>query len=208
MSERHRQHVMKHGEHNNTTPPANPARVISASTKDVLDEQEPATGEEKSVKGAFERLKAGLRAYAAATGCTTMTKSVPASDYDADAACSDIRSMQKTTAPRKSITTVLANAAAHMTKSLALPTGTSLVAGYGTDSSDLTGGSALRQQSLQKKCVYSGDQLLKAGEQALRDGKITAGEAYHLSSAVTMGKHPGDDIGAKLKDYLPQPKAQ
>lgn len=37
MAEHHYQHVMRHMQHNKTTPPANPIKVIGAGSPDVLD---------------------------------------------------------------------------------------------------------------------------------------------------------------------------
>ncbi|CAE6714276.1 hypothetical protein [Paraburkholderia haematera] len=74
---------------------------------------------------------------------------------------------------------------------------TSLEATYNSDSATLTGGDALRTQSLQKRKPTNGE-LLKAASNALNAGKITAAEAMHLEYACNMGKDPDEAIIGKL----------
>jgi hypothetical protein len=229
---------------NNRTPTMKPHKVIGAAATHILQEDGNAiiTRKGKNVKGAFDRLKAGLRAYEReqkhAEMAKALVKMAPTSEVTAckpefmDQAALMAKpkaipvTKTKSATLAKSVDSTMARAAANLgvkaaastsilktlnnarsiLKSMGFeaPTGASLVDDGSSDSADLTGGSALRNPSLARSRVYSDNELLKAGECALRDGKITVGEAYHLSSAVNIGKHPGNDAIAKLLDYLPK----
>ena len=65
----------------------------------------------------------------------------------------------------------------------------SLEAGYGTDSATLTGGSAIRKQSLPTKPVakpLSADELLKAASTLLHHGRIDTQTAARVQSEVNL----------------------
>jgi hypothetical protein len=92
------------------------------------------------------------------------------------------------------------------------PTGaTSLEAGYATDSDGMTGGDALRKQSLPKKVFVkmkpvplTGDQITKAASAALSVGAITGAEANTIATHVALnrGKHCSSELLAKIKGHV------
>jgi hypothetical protein len=92
------------------------------------------------------------------------------------------------------------------------PTGaTSLEAGYATDSDGMTGGEALRKQSLPKKVFVkmeptplTSDQITKAASAALTAGAITGAEANTIATHVALngGKHCSPELLAKIKGHV------
>jgi hypothetical protein len=80
------------------------------------------------------------------------------------------------------------------------PAGTSsLEATYNSDSATMTGGDAVRRQSLAgAKKKRSPDQIRKAAAQALREGRITGAEAIHCEMAANAGKEPRDGLMGKI----------
>jgi len=207
MSEKHRQHVMAHVAKNHTTPPSNPQRTIANSTRDALDEPTPEERElvkrrlvEKSkgkVKGAFNRL---LDSLGNAMQGGDMSKSLPAAeplraetirmnDFDQGAIIHSLKAGRVST-PKS------------MAKSLGLE------AGYGTDSATLTGGDAMRAQSLDKRVQSTvvpiivkkptKEQLLAKGMKALKDGRITGAESMNYEYCVNMGRAVEPELMLKV----------
>lgn len=81
------------------------------------------------------------------------------------------------------------------------PVGTSsLEASYDTNAVGKTGGAAIQRQSLDKKRVYTRDQVLAKASDALAKGKITAAQAQHINTHCAMGHDVPDDL-LKALDY-------
>ncbi|MEX3982811.1 hypothetical protein AB4Y45_27945 [Paraburkholderia sp. EG287A] len=233
MSNQHHAALMRNlgGSVEDNSPGQNVAIRIRNSTKDeTLDHVAKGNTMGNNCKGAFDRLKAGLRAYErengsvqSATSAESLTKALREQEGFSGTMHGELDQRvliaKLKAGPQTKPTAVTLAKAIGKTRGLLKsmgfdgPTGTtSLEATYNSDSTTMTGGDAFRNQSLAgakpKRRVYSDNELLKAGEDALRCGKISSAEAYHLSSAVAMGKHPGEDVAAKLADYLPKREAQ
>lgn len=88
---------------------------------------------------------------------------------------------------------------------------TSLEATYNSDSATLTGGDALRKQSLPKKIFVkmepaplTGDEITKAASAALTAGAITGAEAKTIATHVALngGKHCDPDLLKKIGSHV------
>ena len=204
MSEQHRQQVMRHMETQQITPPANPQRTIENSTKDIRDERCGADGKRKRKHpGAFDKLKAQVDAAAAGAAAPTVAKALPVArpvwrPSIAPVAASPTVTVTagKPAATFKSLNDKLGTLA----KSLGVvlksdaPTGsTSLEAGYSTNVDGMTGGDALRVQSLPKKVFVKMEpapltaaQVEKAASAALSAGAITGAEANQIATYLAI----------------------
>ena len=153
-------------------------------------------------RGAFDKLRAKVREHLA--GSEPMTKAQPVehnqsfeSRYGCAAYVAEPVTIQRATvakiaapaAAKPSIASIR-NSMATIAKSLGNTTlATSLEAGYGTDSATLTGGSAIRKQSLPKKPAakpLSPDELLKAASTLLHHGRIDTQTAARVQSEVNL----------------------
>jgi len=203
MSEQHRQQVMRNMETQQITPPANPQRTIETSTKDIRDERSCADGKRKKKHpGAFDKLKAQVDAAAAAAAAPTVAKALPVArpvwrpsispvTVTAAKPAETFESLgQKLGTLAKSIGVVL--------KSDAPAGATSSEAGYAPNVDGMTGGDALRVQSLPKQVFVKMEpepltaaQIEKAASAALSAGAITGTEANHIATHLAIhGKCP------------------
>ncbi|KLU21969.1 hypothetical protein EOS_33040 [Caballeronia mineralivorans PML1(12)] len=163
-----------------------------------------------SNKGAFEHLQAELAR--AATG-EPMEKSqragVPGTQATEAGELDQVEliaQLKSTKVARVDMTKALAPA---FDKARALVK--SLEAGYATDSDGMTGGDALRKQSLPRKVFVkmepaplTGDQITKAASAALSAGAITGAEANHIATHVALngGKHCDPDLLKKIGSHV------
>lgn len=178
-----------------------------------------------SNKGAFQRLKDGLRDYVRKNGGegAAMAKSVRDDDegferygagfaYIAEPLNIQHDVMAKLRAPAKPTAATLKKS---LGKTTAMLKSMGLEAGYGTDSADLTVGSALRKQSLDKRLqstVVGGDpkpvkpklmtksQCQAAALKGLNSGKLTASQCQHIDVSLSMDRRIDDATMATLRE--------
>ncbi|MFM0752607.1 hypothetical protein [Paraburkholderia strydomiana] len=235
MSEQHRQHVMRHVDSINTPPPSNPKKVIQASTRDLIDgprHNPDEVAEREYVKrksamesakrgrnaGAFDKLRRQIREHVATHG--ELTKAVPhvPGDYSIEQAYADLKSVPLPNKARaagasKALGKTMATAARNLGNAVLAK---ALEAGYNSDSATLTGGSALRRQSLDKRLqstVVGGDpkpapkpslmtksQCQAAALRGLNTGKLTAWQCQHIDVALSMDRRIDDATMATLRE--------
>jgi hypothetical protein len=159
--------------------------------------------------GSFDSLRAKVREHTA--GSEPMTKSTPSTpgDYSIEQAMSDLRSVP---VPRSAgASKPLMKSMAKTARALGNTTlAKSLEAGYGTNSATLTGGSALRRQSLDKRLqstAVGGDpkpaprpklltkaQIAAACSRGMTIGKLTPQECMKAQSCMDMDQSIPDDL--------------
>lgn len=163
----------------------------------------------KNVKGSFEKLRARVQS-ALANGGEEMSKALRVTG-----ASTVMKTVKVERVPlAKTVGAKLDAARATMAKALggnaASVGATSLEAGYNPESATLTGGDALRKQSLPKKVFVkmepaplTGDQITKAASAALTAGAITGAEANTIATHVALngGKHCAPDLLKKIGSH-------
>lgn len=168
------------------------------TTAEHIDHLHRTEGNRGKNRGAFDKLRARVR-DAIANG--EMAKAVPykPGDYSIERAMSDLRRvpMPNTAGSLKTLRKSMAKVARSMGNATLAK---SLDAGYGSNSATLTGGSALRKQSLDKRLQstvvggdpeLTGEHILKAAGAALYAGQIDAQDAQAIQHHVNMtGKCP------------------
>lgn len=199
MSDKHREVAMRALHHSKV--PADPAGHIRRTTTgdaDLSDNDKRIAGARRAATkgkfaGAFQRL------CDAVCGATGMAKSLPThGPMQREATTMRMNDFD----PADIVRTLKAGR-------VSKPMAKSLEAGYNSDSATMTGGDAMRTQSLDKRVQSTivpiivkpigKEQLLKAGALALKAGKLTAAEAMNLEYCANMGRKPDDAIMAKLR---------
>jgi hypothetical protein len=153
-------------------------------------------------RGAFDKLRAKVREHLA--GSEPMTKAQPVehnqsfeSRYGCAAYVTEPVTIQRATVAKIAAPAAARHSIASIRKSIAdvakslgnTALSKSLEAGYGADSATLTGGSAIRKQSLPKKPAakpLSPDELLKAASTLLHQGRIDTQTAARVQSEVNL----------------------
>ena len=148
-------------------------------------------------RGAFDKLRAKVREHLSSTGSggEPMTKAQPVehnqsfeSRYGCAAYVAEPVTIQRATVAKIAAPAAPRSSIASIRKSMA-DIAKSLEAGYGTNSATLTGGSAIRKQSLPKKPAakpLSPDELLKAASTLLHHGRIDTQTAARVQSEVNL----------------------
>ena len=183
------------------------ARRADAETAHMrkLTERGRANRGKSGSRGAFDKLRTKVREHLSSTGSgdEPMTKAQPVEHnqsfesrygcaaYVAEPVTIQRAAVVKPTAANPAPTiAALRKSMAALAKSLGNTTlAKSLEAGYGTDSATLTGGSAIRKQSLPTKPVakpLSPDELLKAASTLLHHGRIDTQTAARVQSEVNL----------------------
>jgi hypothetical protein len=157
-------------------------------------------------RGAFDKLRSKVREHLSSTGSggEPMTKAQPVEHnqsfesrygcaaYVAEPGTIQRAAVAKVAAPAAAKPSIasIRKSLANIAKSLGNTTlAKSLEAGYGTNSATLTGGSAIRKQSLPAKPAakpLSPDELLKAASKLLHHGRIDTQTAARVQSEVNL----------------------
>ncbi|WP_168794446.1 hypothetical protein [Paraburkholderia aromaticivorans] len=246
MSDRHasalRSSLIAGGNHRSQSAvPNNPQRTISRSTKDVslgIDYRHnpDEAAEREYVKrktalkpngtasstgmnaGAFDKLRRQVREHVAEHG--ELTKAVPHTpgDYSIEQAYADLKSVPLPSKARTAgASKALGKAMGKVARSMGdTKLAKSLEAGYGSDSANLTGGSALRRQAVSKRIASTtvgGDpkpapkstlmtksQCQAAALKGLDTGKLTASQCQHIDVALSMDRRIDDTTMATLRE--------
>ncbi|MFM0647036.1 hypothetical protein PQR14_22150 [Paraburkholderia bryophila] len=170
-----------------------------------------------STPGAFDKLRAGLRDHVLKHGgAEHMAKAQP--PYSVEEAFAELRSVpvSNTAAAAKPVRKALAKVATGLGNTKLAK---SLQAGYGSDVSTLTGGSAIRKQSLSRRLASAtvgedpkpapptADEILKAASRALYAGAISGQDAQAIQGHVNMTGACPEHLLKKLRGEVDQPKA-
>lgn len=209
-------HLTGNGQHStHSVVPSNPQKAIASSTKDetligVDHRRDPdAEAERAGMKrkavleansvprtigknaGAFDKLLAGLRQYVRENGgAEQMAKAVSTEDSLNQAELMRQLKAGRKAAPKGSMLKSLTPAFDKVAKDLGVanPLRKSLTAGYGTSMPDLSGGSALREQSIsakKKPKPLSPEDLLKAASTLMHHGRLDPQTAQKFRPAST-----------------------
>jgi hypothetical protein len=157
-------------------------------------------------RGAFDKLLARVR-DAGANGEMAKAAAYKLGDYSIEQVYADLKSVPVGSTAGAS--KALGKSMAKLARSLGNATlAKSLESGYGTDSATLTGGSAIRKQSLSKRAVSTtvggdpvptGEQILKAASAALYAGQIDATDAQQIQHQVNTRGTCDDALLKKLR---------